>query len=341
MILNYRDINHPKLEKFEKKKIKIKVFSPKEFDNYKKEQEEKNQTVTVIRNTKLKQLKEDDKEVKDKEYLQIEDKKFKLEKERGRSAKGYIPIDENRFVRIESCLLLFILLFGAIGISIFLLLTKIPVGDNNKPIIDLPNLPGIEMDDDADEWDGEGNKGENSVAGEQENTIIPGFSTFKATSKANLIKLYNYPENTVNFVYTITKPLSTEDIEEFDLVDENNKDNADKAQKFVNENQEKYTNYYDEGTKNYALKDSKGNVVDIMVEYKIKKTDTKYIVYKVESEVIYFTKGIAPNQSVNWNVYEALGVGEHNLQFRISPYDIETNALTYGAIQDVKITIVK
>lgn len=336
MILNYSDIGHEKLEVLEKKNLKFKIFKPKEFDNYKKEQEEKNQIVSVVRNTKLKELKDDSDEVKNGEYLQIGDKKFKLEKERGRAATGYIPIDENRFVRIENTLLLFILLFGAIGILTFVLLTQIPIGE--EPIIPLPD---IEMDGGADDWDGEGNKGPNSVAGEQESTTIPGFSTFKATSTANLIKLYNYPENTVNFVYTITKPLSNEPFQEFELENKKGEDNIDEVQKFVNKNQLVYTNYYDEATKNYQVKDKDGNITDIMVEYKIKKTDDKYIVYKIESEVIYFTKGIAPNQSIDWNVYEALGVGVHQLQFRISPYDIETNALTYGAIQDVKITVVE
>jgi len=327
MILNYNDIGHQKLEEYKKKKVQIKVFKPKEFDEYKKEMEQQEQNVTVVRNTKLKVLKDDDEDVKNGEYLAIGDKKYKLVKERGRVAVAYIPIDATRFVRIESNLLLFILLFG-MGVGLFLLLTQVPVGE--KPIIPLPD---IEMDSNADDWDGEGNKPNDDSVAEQENITIPGFSTFKATKEANLIKLYNLPENTVNFIYTITKPTANDIVEEFDDIDE--------AQKYITKNTITYQNYYDETTKNYEVQDSDGNITDLIIEYKMEAKDDKYIIHKIQSEVIYFTKGIAPNMSIDWNVYEALGVGVHKLQFRISTYDINTNGACYGAIQDVVITIVE
>lgn len=324
MILNYADIGHKNLEEYKKKKVQIKVFKPKQFDEYKEEMEKRDISVSVVRNTRLKELKEDSDEVKKGEYLVIDNKKYKLIKERGRVAVAYIPIDETRFVRIETNAIIFIILLGVLmgGICLFS-----QVGTGDDPIIPLPD---IEMDSEAEDWDGEGNKtGEDSVA-EQENTVIPGFSTFKATKEASLIKLYNLPENTVNFVYTITKPTDSKAVESFD--------NLDEAQKYVSKNTITYENYYDEEAGNYLLKDSTGNLTDIMVEYKIVKED-KYIVYKEESEVIYFTKGIAPNKSVDWNVYNSLGIGVHELQFRISTYDINTNVACYGAIQNVVITI--
>lgn len=335
MILNYNDIGHKNLEEYKKEKIEIKVFKPKQFDEYKEEMEKRDISVSVVRNTKLKELKEDSEEVKKGEYLVIADKKYKVIKERGRVAVGYIPIDESRFVRIESNLLIFILLFGLGALLIGSLL--IPIG-GEEPIIPLPD---IEMDSGADDWDGEGNKtGEDSVA-EQENTIIPGFSTFKATKEASLIKLYNFPENTVNFVYTITKEINNEKVKEFELTNEDELDNITIVQKFITDNTITYENYYDESTNNYLLKDQYGELTDVLVEYKVVVENDKYVVYKHESEVIYFTKGIAPNKSVDWNAYESLGVGVHKVQFRIAPYDVETNALTYGAIQDVTITIIE
>ena len=327
MILKYVNLGHDKLEDYKKKKLEIKVFKPKEFDKYKEAMEQEEKRVVVIRNTKLKELDDDSDEVKDGEYLEIGERKFKLIKERGRVAVAYIPIDELTFVRIESNLFLFLILFGAL-LGGFILLTQIPFG--GKPVVPLPD---IEMDSDAGDWDGEGNKtGEDSVAS-QENTIIPGFSTFKATKEACLIKLYNFPENTVNFVYTITKPITKEAVETFDNIDE--------AQKYVTENTENYTNYYDEATNNYQLKDKNGNPTDIMIEYKSVTEGDKYVVYKHESEIVFFTKGIAPNKSFDWNAYETLGVGVHNVQFRISTFDVESNAACYGAVQDVVITILE
>lgn len=329
MILRYANIGHEKLEDYTKKKLEIKVFKPKEFDEYKEAMEGEEKRVVVVRNTKLKELDDDSDEVKDGEYLEIGERKFKLIKERGRVAVAYIPIDELTFVRIESNLLLFIILLGILlgGIC---LLTQVPVGNNEQPILPLPD---IEMDSDAGDWDGEGNKtGEDSVAA-QENTVIPGFSTFKATKEACLIKLYNFPENTVNFIYTITKPITEEEVEVFD--------NIDDAQKYVSENTENYTNYYDEATDNYELKDRNGNPTDLMVEYKVITEGDKYIVYKYESEIVFFTKGIAPNKSFDWNAYESLGIGVHNVQFRISTFDVESNAACYGAVQDVVITILE
>lgn len=335
MILNYLNIGHEKLEDYKKKGVEIKIFTAKEFDNYKKEMEEKNLAVSVVRNTTLKELKEDSDDVKNKEYLEINGKKYKLIKERSRSAEGYIPIDETRFVRIENNLLLFLLLFG--GIAALLIAGILLLPGNTDPIIH----PDIEMDSEAGDWDGQGNQtGDNSIA-EQENTVIPGFSTFKATKEAALIKLYNFPENTVNFVYTVTKPITSTPVESFDLLKSDGESNISEVQEYITKNTITYVNYYDESTNNYQLKDEKGNITDTLIEYKAVEENGKYVVYKHESEVIYFTKGIAPNQSIDWNAYESLGAGEHKLQFRISTYDVNTNAACYGAIQDVVITIIE
>ena len=77
-----------------------------------------------------------------------------------------------------------------------------------------------------------------------------------------------------------------------------------------------------------------------MTEYKsIANTDGTYAVIKIKSKIIYFTNGIAPNKSIDWNVYDFLGQGTHEVQIRISTYDVETNTPCYGAVQDTKITV--
>ena len=55
--------------------------------------------------------------------------------------------------------------------------------------------------------------------------------------------------------------------------------------------------------------------------------------------VLYETKAIEPNKAVNLNLRDLLELGEHNLVFSISCYDINTQAGCNGANQTVKISI--
>lgn len=328
MILKYTNIGHENLEDYKKKKLEIKVFKPKEFDEYKEEMEQQNQRVVVIRNTKLKELKDDSDEVKDEEYLEIDNRKFKLIKERGRVAVAYIPIDELTFVRIESNILLFIILLGILLAGICFL-TQVPMGDTEEPLLPLPD---IEMDSDAGDWDGTQHDNGGTSQATQDNIIIPGYGKVKASKEAGLLKLYNPEENTVNFIYLMTEETNNEAVENFSSIDE--------AQKYVTDNTIKYENYYDEANDDYKLKDADGNITDEMIEYKITSdSDGTYTVNKSTSTVIYFTKGIAPDKYVDWNITDYLSTGEHTIQFRISTFDVDTNSACYGAIQEVNITI--
>lgn len=331
-------------KEYKRKGIKYRIIKSKDFDDYKDYVEKEfNQTVSVVRNTKLKELKDDSKDVKNDEYLEVgylkesgcavgvgamapdtsadtETKKFKITKEKRSFTAGYLPVGNQRFVRVQRriwpLVLLFILLLGiATGVCIAI------TGKTPTKLL---------MDNASSIWDGNPNDSGGSIAS-QENTVIPGFSTFTVTKEAALIKLYNMPENTVNFVYTITKPLSSEKVETFDDVDT--------AQRFANKNTVEYSNYYDEGSGNYELKDAEGQITDTLVEYKTASEDGKYVVYKNQSEVIYFTNGIAPNMYVDWDAYASLGVGVHKLQFRTSTYDVDTNTACYGSIQNVTITV--
>ena len=69
--------------------------------------------------------------------------------------------------------------------------------------------------------------------------------------------------------------------------------------------------------------------------------NTVYFVYTIskDNEVIYETKAIAPNKTISVNFKELLPVGEHDLTFQISTYDIETQAPCNGATQKVSMTI--
>lgn len=69
--------------------------------------------------------------------------------------------------------------------------------------------------------------------------------------------------------------------------------------------------------------------------------NTVYFIYTIKENdvVIYETKAIEPNKMISLNLQELLEVGEHNLSFVISTYDVETQAACNGATQDVKVTV--
>lgn len=66
-----------------------------------------------------------------------------------------------------------------------------------------------------------------------------------------------------------------------------------------------------------------------------------YFVYTIKNgdEVLEETKAIEPGKALNVPLGTMLGVGEHQVSFEISCFDVETQAPCNGAVQSVKITV--
>lgn len=72
MILNYVEMENQYITNFNKKGLDINILKPDDFEDYKKFVEESGNKVTVVGNTKLKSVKEDN----DNNYITIQGKKF-------------------------------------------------------------------------------------------------------------------------------------------------------------------------------------------------------------------------------------------------------------------------
>ncbi len=325
MLLMYnKSFSHEDLVKETVKDLKIKVFKPEDFDTYVKQiKDSQDKDVVVAFNTKLKSVSPDT-DTDSKDYLAIEDKYFEVLPAKDKKASFYIPIDEYTFVRVEKknvlIPILLVCLTGCvlIGGSIWY---------NNRPIEEEPNTP-IEMDDSQQTGQGEEIRTSDSEF-YQESTVIPGFAEIEAAQGADLIPLSNPEENTVNFVYTILKEESSE-------VDKTFTD-ATEASNYISENTVEYKNVEENGQ--YLLELPNGEKTTEFVEYKTKENGDKIDVVKNTYKLVYFTKGIAPGNHVDWPCYEYLGSGDFNVQFRISTTDVETDAQCYGAVQSVHIMI--
>ena len=118
MIFNYYNIENEHLSIMKKKGTKIKYFKPKDFEQYRKDMEDIGETVSVVRNTKLKKY-SDKKNSSNDEYITIGGVKYIVTKETAKKAKGFISIEENKFIRIEkgSILLLILLLLFQVLLS--------------------------------------------------------------------------------------------------------------------------------------------------------------------------------------------------------------------------------
>ena len=326
MILNYVEMENQYITNFNKKGLDINILKPDDFEDYKKFVEENGNTVTVIGNTKLKPVKGNN----DNYIIMIQGKKFEVTDGKICSAKGYIPVGNNQFVRLEKTYLMGIIIAGSCGIAACGVIAGLAIAlplQNSVPA----TTSSLLMESGSD-WDGQQHLNGSDSISSQENTSVPGYAQVSAGKDRPYLSLYNPPENTVNFVYTITKPLDT--------VQEDIFTTAEQAQNYINSHAVTYENYYNAETNEYQLKDSNGNTTDILTEYKsIANTDGTYTVIKITSKIIYFTNGIAPGKAVDWNVYDFLGQGSHKVQIRVSTYDIETNVQCYGAIQDTTITV--
>ena len=69
--------------------------------------------------------------------------------------------------------------------------------------------------------------------------------------------------------------------------------------------------------------------------------NTVYFVYDIKEgdKVIYSTKALPPDRMVEVPLGELLDVGEHDLTFAISCYDVEDQSGCNGANQSVKVTV--
>ena len=322
MIYNYnKSFLHDELETRKIKDFKYRVFTQKDFDDYVQEvKENENIDVEVIFNTKLEAIKED-KLDDNKDYLLIHSYYFELLKESDKKAKFYIPIEKDKFIRVEKKNILPIILL-LIGLG-FIFTIGFIVTRPKEPI-----PTPIQSDEQQQIGTGDPITTNNSDF-YQESTIIPGYAQIEATSKSNLIPLSNPEENTVKFVYTIL-------VKESEVVDKTFDDYSEAAN-YIIDNSVEYTNYKDGN--NYTLKDSNGDITNYLIEYKAKENDTKTDVIKTTYKVVYFSDGIEPGYHIDWNCYESLGVGDFETQFRISTYDVDTSAQCYGAVQNVHIIV--
>lgn len=69
--------------------------------------------------------------------------------------------------------------------------------------------------------------------------------------------------------------------------------------------------------------------------------NTVYFVYTLleNDTTIYESKAIEPDKMINVNLKEMLPIGTHTISFKISTYDVETQAACNGATQEVTITV--
>lgn len=318
MILKNRELGNIDVKQKIHKKTGIKYITPKEFSKYKKDTENAGGKVSVVRNTRLKKVKDPDR--CNDEYIEADEIMYQLKDEKNKAAKGYIHVGDNRFVRYERNLfpLLLLLLLAAALIAICLL-------HKTPEIISKPEAGGEDYVADTQQ----------SSTPSQENTTIPGYAKIKANKTASIIKLYNPKENTVNFVYMLTDEPSIEDVKNCSSIDD--------AQKYIDKRKQNYTNYYDKKQDKYELKTEDGNVTDTLTDFKIVQDETSsnsYTVQKSSAKVLFFTERIAPGKCIKWDAYKALKTkGLHNVQFIISTYDVDTDEACTGSTQNVDITI--
>ena len=71
------------------------------------------------------------------------------------------------------------------------------------------------------------------------------------------------------------------------------------------------------------------------------KGNTVYFVYTISEngEILHQTGGIEPDKYVSVNLYKLLSKGVHSLKIAIECYDLETQAVCNGAMQEVEVFI--
>ncbi len=166
-------------------------------------------------------------------------------------------------------------------------------------------LENLDMEEQST-WDG--TQYEFSSAAEEETITIPGFSDMLITAESSKIKLFNYEENTVNFIYTIEELVDSKVIGSYTTQEE----------------------------ANTALSEQSSSE---SVEYQVSVQESRYNIVANTYSDIYVTKGIAPGNYVDWDVKSSLKEGEHKIRFCISTYDVTTNEPCYGANVETVITV--
>lgn len=144
MILHYNAMEYPNMSNYKKRDIKLKIFKPRAFKDYRTAVERKGGCVTVIRNTTLKECSNNEQD----EFLVAGYLNFRLKEEKLGSAIGYIPVGQNRFVRIERkmWLLVAILIFIICGVICLLLWKNAPSAVEPVTTLEMEN---------GDVWDGQ------------------------------------------------------------------------------------------------------------------------------------------------------------------------------------------
>lgn len=328
MHLSYHTLSHPKEKEFKESGALCTIFEKDDFKAYKQALEDNNKNVHIVAKTSLKKIDEDN-ENSNKDWVEIPDKdgelrKFKTYKKRHKlKTLGYLPLSETEFVQIES------------GVPILILLIPIILGLLAGLCFINPSVPvddPLSMEDDMDDWDGNDHKNGGNSEASADSTTIPGFAQVRASGEDDSVQLYNPKENTVKFIYTITEQASEKTVETFDT--------AEDAMAYASSHEYKYKNDYSNES-SYKLVDAETNeVTDIYIEYSVQESvDHKFDVVETKSKVIYFTKAINPGKAVNWNIYESLESGKHDLKFRIATYDVDTDVQCYGAVLDVEAII--
>lgn len=285
------------------------MLKPKDFDKYREEQEEDGKTVAVVRNTRLEVAKEKHKDKCD--TMVAEEEIYAVFKEKSHWTKGYVSVGENRFVRVERrvCMFLALLLACVIGgVGLWLALHQ-PVED---PQLD---KTGTEQNDKA-------------TTEAVDTTVMPRFSTIKA-KEGQAVQLYNPEENSVYFTYRVLEATGKVDVEHFDTQAE--------ASQYVADNKMQYRNEVQNGK--CVVVDENGKSTEVVTDYSMTEAAEGVDVYKMDYEVVYCSAAIEPGNKVDWVPSESLSKGKHDVQISIIPYDLETEQQRYGATSDVEVTI--
>lgn len=293
-----------------KKYRKTQIITKDSFKEYCKQLEKEKKYVSIIRNTKLKEIKESDIS-EDDEVLLIDNKYYKIKEAKEKYTAGYIAVDTDKFIRVERCILIPILLF----IIFIVLLLSINFG--NKP-------KNIKIDDSAIDWNGENPNTKGTI--DQENIEIPGFYKFVATEKNTSVPLYNPTSNTVYFTYSIFEITDSSVAATFNSETE--------AQEYIRNNEIEYTEQ-----DNNIIDNNTGNILETVPYFKIMQSNNQnnqYEVVKEELKLLSCTDMIKPGKQVLWNPYNYIQKGEYNLRFKIRTFDIESGLECYGGMLTVE-----
>ena len=184
MILNYAEMENQYVSQYKQKGLDINILRPADFENYKQFIEESGNKVTVIGNTTLKSVKGDN-----DNYIIIQGKKFGSNRV-GKmcSAKGYIPVGNNQFVRLEKTYLVGVIIAVACGIAACGVIAGLAIALPLQQSV--PATTSSLLMESGSDWNGQQHlNGEGSISS-QENTSIPGYAQVLLPAKTDRTYLY-------------------------------------------------------------------------------------------------------------------------------------------------------